>query len=52
MNSKLAFFVLAALVSVVHETSGHGYMLDPVNRASRWRVDGSTPRDYNDMESK
>lgn len=49
MSSKLKFCALL-LTLFVNEISGHGMMMDPVNRASRWRVDGSTPRDYNDME--
>lgn len=53
MNSKLRNFLIAlalALINLFDETVGHGMLMDPVNRASRWRVDGSTPRDYNDME--
>lgn len=38
------------ILSFLNEILGHGYMLDPINRASRWRKDGSTPRDYNDNE--
>lgn len=51
MNRKFKFIVVLALVTLFDEISGHGYLLDPVNRASRWRVDGSSPKDYNDMES-
>lgn len=27
---------------------GHGMMLDPVNRASAWRLGFNTPEDYDD----
>lgn len=47
---KLILLVAIVVVNLFDGISGHGYLLDPVNRASRWRVDGSTPRDYNDME--
>lgn len=38
------------VLTFFNEIFGHGMLMDPVNRASRWRKDGSTPRDYNDME--
>lgn len=50
MNSKLKFVIFIVILNYLNEAAGHGYVMDPVNRASRWRVDGSTPRDYNDME--
>jgi hypothetical protein len=40
------------IFSFLNEILGHGMLMDPINRASRWRKDGSTPRDYNDMEGK
>lgn len=51
MNTKLKTTVaLIVLLSVLDLISGHGMLMDPVNRGSRWRVDGSTPRNYNDNE--
>lgn len=38
------------ILNVFDEISGHGMLMDPVNRASRWRIDNSNPRDYNDMQ--
>lgn len=50
MNSKIKFLIIVLFASLLNEVSGHGMLMDPINRASRWRVDGSSPRDYNDME--
>lgn len=50
MNAKLACFAVVVLVSLIDVISGHGMIMEPVNRASRWRVDGSEPRDYTDNE--
>jgi len=50
MDNKIKFLVWLMLVNVFDGISGHGMIMDPVNRASRWRIDNSTPRDYNDME--
>lgn len=51
MNTKLRTLLVAlALANLFADTSGHGMLMDPVNRASRWRFDTSSPRDYNDME--
>ena len=50
MNAKLKILCALLVASLLDEISGHGMLMDPVNRASRWKVDGSTPRDYNDME--
>lgn len=51
MNAKLFFFNFLILVNVFNGISGHGIVVEPVGRASRWRLDGSYPRDYNDMET-
>lgn len=47
---KTVFKLVAALLllSLIDEISGHGYLWDPVNRASRWRTDRSAPINYND----
>lgn len=50
MTGKFKILVFVVLVTLIDEISGHGMVMDPVNRASRWRVDGSNPKDYNDME--
>lgn len=51
MTEKFKFIVIVlTLVTLFDEISGHGYLWDPVNRASRWKVDGSNPKDYNHME--
>lgn len=42
--------VAILLFGLLDEIAGHGMMMDPVNRASRWRLDKSAPIDYNDME--
>ncbi|XP_055907060.1 uncharacterized protein LOC129942229 [Eupeodes corollae] len=44
MGLKLYFVVLVFIGYV----SGHGMMLDPVNRASRWREDKTAPANYDD----
>lgn len=51
MNAKLFFFTFLVLVNIFDGISGHGMVMEPVGRASRWRVDGSNPRNYNDMET-
>ncbi|SPP83985.1 uncharacterized protein LOC117586174 [Drosophila guanche] len=33
---------------LVDELQGHGMMLDPVGRSSRWRYDSSAPKNYDD----
>jgi hypothetical protein len=50
MNSKVKILGALLVAILVDEIAGHGMLMDPVNRASRWKVDGSNPRDYNDME--
>lgn len=46
---------LAALISAVVlmqciYVSGHGMVLEPVNRASRWRYDRTARADYDDTQ--
>ncbi|XP_077290276.1 uncharacterized protein LOC143914057 [Arctopsyche grandis] len=38
------------LVAAPLYVQGHGMVLDPVNRASRWRVDSSAPPNYGDNQ--
>lgn len=49
----LKFLSAAAFILTFVEfpqTEGHGMLMDPGNRASRWRVNSSAPRNYNDNE--
>lgn len=50
MNLKFFLLLAFSLVSFFDKTASHGMVVDPVNRASRWRVDGSKPRDYSENE--
>jgi len=47
---KTVLIFLAALLLVNHFDGilGHGYLKDPINRASRWRVDYTAPVNYDD----
>jgi Lytic polysaccharide mono-oxygenase, cellulose-degrading len=47
MMKLLAALLLAVFFDGI---SGHGMLMDPVNRASRWRADSTAPKDYSDME--
>lgn len=53
MKSAMSFhsiFLTAVLLVLVlvDLTSGHGMLMDPINRGSRWRNDASAPINYND----
>lgn len=50
MSAKFIFLSVVLLVNLYDETSGHGMLMDPVNRASRWRVDKTGYADYNDNQ--
>lgn len=50
MNGKFKLLSTFVLLSVVNVISGHGMLMDPVNRASRWRVDRLALPDYNDNQ--
>lgn len=45
-------FYLLVLISttVTYYVTGHGKVLDPVNRASRWRYDTKAKADYDDSQ--
>lgn len=45
--AKLSAIFVLALIGYV---AGHGMLLEPVGRASRWRYDSSAPANYNDNE--
>ncbi|EFA07375.2 hypothetical protein TcasGA2_TC016350 [Tribolium castaneum] len=46
MVSKFVTVVLALVC--LQKVSGHGMLMDPTNRASRWRVDPKAPINYDD----
>lgn len=50
MSAKFIFLSIVLLVILYDETSGHGMLMDPVNRASRWRLDKIARPDYNDNQ--
>lgn len=50
IKMKLNFLVVLLLANLLYGISGHGMLMDPVNRASRWRVDSNALNDYNDMQ--
>lgn len=54
-NLKMFRLIVACSLLValfeIQTTSGHGMMMDPVNRGSRWRVDSTAPTNWNDNES-
>lgn len=41
---------LSFLVAVPLHVRGHGMLMDPVNRASRWRYDPTAPQDFDDNQ--
>lgn len=43
----MKFVLVLCFLVAVH---GHGMVMDPVNRASRWRVDSSAPANYDDNQ--
>lgn len=51
MNAKLNFLTFLVLVNVFGGILGHGRVMDPIGRSSRWRLDSSAPKNYNDMET-
>lgn len=44
------FEVTVILASLLAVGEPHGYMIDPPQRSSMWRVDPKFPHNYNDME--
>uniref|UniRef100_A0A1Q3FMC2 Putative chitin binding domain protein n=1 Tax=Culex tarsalis TaxID=7177 RepID=A0A1Q3FMC2_CULTA len=48
---EVTFVLVAALAAatlMVPQISGHGMVLDPIARGSRWRCNGKAPRNYDD----
>jgi Lytic polysaccharide mono-oxygenase, cellulose-degrading len=49
MNKNIV--LVTSLINYFKLFLGHGMVMDPVNRASRWRKDGSQPQDYDDNQA-
>lgn len=47
MSVKILLVSLCAVL-LLESVYGHGMVLDPVNRGSRWRYDSSAPTNYDD----
>ena len=45
---KFNLLCVVILLKLSVDVSGHGMVVDPVNRASRWRFDKTAVKDYND----
>lgn len=45
---SLVLVAVVATLAVLDYVCGHGMMMEPINRGSRWRVDRSAPVNYND----
>ncbi|KAL5290355.1 hypothetical protein ACFFRR_009976 [Megaselia abdita] len=43
----LPLIVVLALLEIQH-VSGHGMLMEPVNRGSRWRLNNTAPKNYQD----
>lgn len=50
MNRFFAFAFLVFALFELQSVQGHGMMLKPVSRSSRWRYDKSAPTQYTDNE--
>lgn len=48
--NRISVVLIAALASLIPTISGHGMVVVPPNRSSRWRCDNSAPANYNDNE--
>lgn len=51
MTSHLILFVILTSSYFIAFVDSHGMVMDPVNRASRWRFDPSAPVNYDDAAS-
>lgn len=47
MSFKAMLAILATIL-VVDYVCGHGMLMDPVNRASRWRFNRTAPTNWDD----
>lgn len=48
--SKLSSILFISVAVIYVYVAGHGMVLDPVNRASRWRFDTKAKPDYDDTQ--
>lgn len=48
---KLMAIAIISLIALFDLTWGHGMMLKPPGRSSRWRYNSSAPVNYNDNEN-
>lgn len=48
--TKLYLLVFISATITFLYVAGHGMVLDPVNRASRWRYDTKAKADYDDSQ--
>lgn len=50
MGLNILGIFLAVFLLNVRESEGHGMLLSPVSRGSRWRYDSKAPTNFNDNE--
>lgn len=48
---KFLIIIVVLSITLIEFIEGHGMVMDPINRGSRWRIDRSAVRDYNDMQA-
>ncbi|CAO1341620.1 unnamed protein product [Diamesa serratosioi] len=48
---KFLIITVVFLIHLIQLIEGHGMIMDPINRGSRWRIDSSARPDYNDMQT-
>lgn len=48
--TKLYLFVIVSVTVLYAYVTGHGMVLEPVNRASRWRYDSKASANYDDSQ--
>lgn len=48
--NKLFLITLISVIAIYVYVAGHGTILDPVSRASRWRFDSRAKPDYDDTQ--
>lgn len=48
---KLLIIIVVLSITLIEFIEGHGMVMDPINRGSRWRIDRSAVPDYNDMQA-
>lgn len=50
MEGFIVLAVAMCLVMINDMVDGHGMLMDPASRGSRWRVDSQAPVNYNDNQ--